>query len=317
MGTTLAALPDHLAKGSRTMHRRSFLKSVGVLAGTIGSAGLLVACADDEPSVGADAPGTATSVIPEGEPSLNVIHASIETLAGKGQRFAFGLTTLENVALKGAAPEVFVRELDSGDITGPYPAEWHDEGGSPLGLYVARIDVPQPGVVDAVVVVGEQHGATAVQVVSAADSTVPAPGEAAVAVATPTAEEDLGVAEVCTSKPPCGMHEVSLDEALAAGRPVALMFATPGYCTSAICAPAVDTLAAVRDAGDWGDTAFIHVEIFQDEEQSQVLKAVQEWGLRSEPWFFAIDRQGSMVERIDGPMLASDLSRLAEQISAS
>lgn len=278
------------------MHRRTFLKSMGVLAGSVGGAGLLTACGK------------------EAAAQLNVVHASLETLAGKDRRFAFGLTSLDNVPVKNAEATVRVLDMDGAPMGESSPAEFHDEGGSPLGLYLARIDVPEPGTYDVEVTTAEGKGTVAVSVIAPEDSSVPVPGTAAIATATPTAAASLGVAKVCTNEPACDMHEVSLDQALAAGRPVALLFATPAYCTSALCAPAVTTLNEVREDRDWGEVAFIHVEIFKDEGQT-VLQSVSDWGLRSEPWFFTIDAAGKVVERIDGPLLSSELRGLVEQIA--
>lgn len=278
------------------MHRRMFLKSLGVLAGSVGAAGLLTACGEDEAA------------------QLNVVHASLETLAGEDRRFAFGLTSLDNVPVKHAEATVRVRTMEGAEVGEPSTAEFHDEGGSPLGLYLARIDVPEPGTYEVEVRTGDGLGTVAVAVIAPEDSTVPVPGEPAVATATPTEAASLGAAKVCTNEPACGMHEISLDEALAAGRPVALLFATPAYCTSALCAPAVDTMAQVRDDRDWGDVAFIHVEVFSDEGQT-VLQAVSDWGLRSEPWFFTIGADGNVAERIDGPLLASELTSVVERIA--
>lgn len=297
------------------MHRRTFLKSLGVLAGTAGAAGLLAACGDgdgDEPAGGAQS----AKALPKGEPTLNVVHASIETLAGTGRRFAYGLATADNVPLKGIEPLVHVRDMDGKLVSGPFASTFHDEGGSPLGLYVAHIDVPAPGKVEVVVSAGDEFGTKVISVIAAADSSVPVPGKPAVATATPTDAATLGVAKVCTNDPPCPMHTVSLDQALRDKKPIALMFATPAYCASALCGPAVETLDEVRKGGDFGDVTFIHVEIFKDEGQS-TLQAVQDWGLRSEPWFFTIDRDGTISDRVDGPMIPSELSAMVRRIASA
>src|SRR5207245_1877218 len=47
----------------------------------------------------------------------------------------------------------------------------------------------------------------------------PGPGGKAIAVATPTVADHRGVEPYCTDTPPCSMHAISLDRALASGRP--------------------------------------------------------------------------------------------------
>lgn len=59
-------------------------------------------------------------------------------------------------------------------------------------------------------------------------------------------EKPRGVDEICARRPPCGMHEMSLDAALREGRPVMLTFATPAHCQPAVCGPMVDTIEVVR-----------------------------------------------------------------------
>lgn len=286
------------------MDRRSFLRSCGAVAGLAGAGGLLGACGTGE--------STAGPPIPEGEPSLNVLIASFEALVGEDRRLAFSLTTHENVPVREAEAMVFVRSPDGAAQSGPYPTTFHPDA-SPHGVYLARVDLPDPEPTEVVAVVGDDHGVGALRVIEAAQSSLPTPGEPAIAAATPTTAEDLGVAEVCTREPDCGMHEVSLEDALAAGRPVALLFSTPAFCQLAICGPAVDALEELRTSEDWGEVAFIHVEIFSDEGQTPT-EAVQTWGLQSEPWFFAIDADGQVSDRMDGPMIPGELRRALETL---
>lgn len=282
------------------------MKTVGIAGGALGSGLALAACGEE-----AAAPAAA---IPTGPPSLNVINASFETLTGEDRRFAFGVSTFENVPVKDGEPEVWVRDLEGNVQSGPYPTTFYDEGGPALGIYVARVDLPDPGPLEFVAVLDEGYGTAAVNVVRPEDSPLPVPGGEAISTRTPTVADDLGVAEVCTRTPACGMHEVGLDEALAAGGPIALIFATPAYCQTAVCAPAVSTLEEVRTSGDHEGVRFIHVEIFRDEGQTTT-QAVQDWGLRSEPWFFTIGSDGLVVDRIDGPMPRAELSAMVDALS--
>jgi hypothetical protein len=286
------------------MDRRVFLKSVGVTAGALSASGFVTACGDDS-----------AAGIPEGNPTLNVIAASFETLTGTGRRFAFGLSDFENVPVKDRDIEVYVTDLQGEVRSGPHPTEFFDEGGPGIGVYIVTLDVEEPGPVLVVAVDGDDFGQAAINVVRPEDSQLLVPGQDAVAVATPTAADDLGVAEICTQEPDCGMHEISLDDALAEGRPVVLLFATPKFCVTAVCAPAVSTIDRIREEGDWGDVAFIHTEIFSDEGET-LLDAVRDWQLPTEPWLFTIDVDGVIVDRRDGPMIGSEVARMVEELQA-
>lgn len=296
------------------MDRRTIVR---VLGGS-GAAVLLGACTNSSevagqtagaPPDGSAAPAAldpvAASVAPEADRGLTVINASFEQLTGSDQAFAFGLTTPDNEPVRGADVQVYLIDAN-GEQRGPRPAEFRDISVVPLGLYLARLDLPQPGPTSLVAVTADgAAGSTTVQVTAPQDSAVPAPGQPAVVVPTPTLTDPQGMESVCTLDPPCGMHEVSLAEASAAGRPVVLTFATPAYCMTAICGPSVEVVDEVRRSGDWGDTAWIHVEIFSDAGQT-LSGPVEEWGLLSEPWLFTIDAEGTVRQRADGPLLVLD-----------
>ncbi|CAN5332403.1 hypothetical protein BH20ACT8_BH20ACT8_16920 [soil metagenome] len=295
----------------RPVRRRAFLQTAGVAAGILGGGWILAACGDGAPSrVGASASAAPPATAGTGG-QLNVIPGSFFPLTGKGERVAFGLTTLENEPVEDVGVEVTVRDTETGEVvSGPFPATFHDDLGEGFGLYVARVDLPEPGPVAIVAETAHGVGEQVLNAVAPADSPVPAPGDEAITTATPTTEEDLGVARVCTQDPPCGMHEVSLEDALAQGRPVVLLFATPAYCQTIVCGPAVATVDEVRRDGDWGDAAFIHAEIYTDE-GSTLAPFVLDWELPSEPWLFGIGADGRITARIDGAILASDAEALA------
>jgi hypothetical protein len=284
------------------MHRRAFMKSTGVLLGALGAGKLLVACGE-------------SGGIPGGDPTWNLIRASFpEMLVGEQQRVAFGLTTLDNVAVEDPGLEVYTR-VPEGDVTGgPYAVELFEEGALGLPLYLTAVDVGEPGPVEIVAVSGSDHGAATVNAVNPEDSQVPAPGDAAVATRTPTGDDLMGFEELCTREPDCPLHDVSLDDLLGQGRPLLVLFATPAYCQTAVCGPAVDTFVEVRDDRDWSDLAFLHVEIFTDAGVT-VSEPVRDWDLPSEPWLFAIAPDGTIAERLDGPMIHDELVALAERLA--
>jgi hypothetical protein len=78
-----------------------------------------------------------------------------------------------------------------------------------------------------------------------------------------------------------------------------LLFATPRFCQSRVCGPVVDVAEQVKS--EYGDeAAFIHMEIFKDDEPGKVRPQVRAFNLPSEPWLFAIDRQGRVSSTIEG-----------------
>lgn len=298
------------------MHRRELLRLLG---GGIGAA-LLTACGDRQGADSETATASAVSdpiarVAPEATASLSMLTASFEQLVGR-RSFAFGLLGKDNKPVREADVSVWVVP-EAGEPAGPFAATFHDVPDQPLGLYLAEVDIPSPGSVSFVAVTSDgRAGTDAVAVATPETSKLPAPGRLALAVATPTAADLLGYETLCTRTPACGMHEVSLDDALAARRPVVLLFSTPAYCQTAVCGPTVQVLDGVRTSGDWGDTAFIHCEIFQDQGETPG-EPVREWELTSEPWLFTIRGDGRVDDRADGPVLtlASQVAGLVRAVS--
>src|SRR5690606_7431249 len=97
------------------------------------------------------------------------------------------------------------------------------------------------------------------------------------------------------------MHTTTIKEAIEAGRPTLVLFAVPGYCTSRLCGPELEIMRKLYP--EWRDRVeFIHVEFYEDPGTNQIVsQAAQEWGLRTEPWFFLIDSQGKIAAKFEGP----------------
>ncbi|MEJ7604607.1 MAG: hypothetical protein WKG01_42535, partial [Kofleriaceae bacterium] len=57
-----------------------------------------------------------------------------------------------------------------------------------------------------------------------------------------------------------------------------------------------------------GDAAFIHMEIYeQNRVEGGLRPQVKRWNLPTEPWAFAIDRQGKVAARLEGAFSAREL----------
>ena len=123
---------------------------------------------------------------------------------------------------------------------------------------------------------------------------------------TPVATTAAGRKKICTREPACPLHEISLDDALAAGRPTVVNFGTPLLCTSQICGPVVDEQMVVADKLG-GKASFVHVEIYPSRNTAKPVPALAEYGFTTEPWLLVVDRDGVIQARYEGPVTAGQI----------
>jgi len=143
---------------------------------------------------------------------------------------------------------------------------------------------------------------------------VPRVGQRAPIIHTPTVAGAGGDAsKVTTRLPPDTQNRVDYADAL--GRePIVLLFATPQFCQSRVCGPVVDVAEQVKE--QYGDeAAFIHMEIYNDNDPSKgVRPQVRAFRLPSEPWLFAIDRQGTIQAKIEGAFGVDRLTEVVKEL---
>ncbi len=180
------------------------------------------------------------------------------------------------------------------------------------GVYRAMVEFDRPGIWNVTVVPddGARIAPTAVQVQT--DPFAPAIGEPAPVVATPTLA-DTPLADLTTDPDPDpDLYRISLDEAIAGGRPTVVVFATPAFCRTAACGP---MLAVVKEvAPRHPEVNFVHVEVYRGfhdpgfaPDAAHLAPAVVAFDLPSEPWVFVIDAQGRVAARFEGALAAAEL----------
>jgi len=177
-------------------------------------------------------------------------------------------------------------------------------------VYVAHLDLPSPGRYTMLV---EPEGADIQgfgQLDVAAESAVPAVGEAAVPSDNPTVEDGFP-ADITTATPPdVELLQHSVKESIEDGVPFVVTFATPKFCASRVCGPVVDVVDAVRRTFEGGGIRFIHVEIFEGNDPSRGFNRwVEEWSLPTEPWTFVVDGEGIIRARFEGLVTVQELEQ--------
>jgi hypothetical protein len=123
-------------------------------------------------------------------------------------------------------------------------------------------------------------------------------------VATPLPTDHRGVDPICTRQPACPLHDVSLDSALAEGRPTAVLFSTPALCQSRTCGPVLEILLGEvpRYASK---VRFLHVEVYKSLQsnftEADLTPGMKAYGLYFEPVLFLAGADGVIRSRLAGP----------------
>jgi len=152
-------------------------------------------------------------------------------------------------------------------------------------------------------------------------SDVPNVGQPAVAVKTLTVKDTPDLSQLSSGTPVNpAMYQISLDEALKSGKPTALLFATPAFCSSATCGPSLQVLEGLQKT--YGDKLnFIHVEVYkypfgESAAKGDLSAPMVAWGLKSEPWLFLIDAKGMIAARFEGGITSEEIGPALQKLIA-
>jgi hypothetical protein len=183
------------------------------------------------------------------------------------------------------------------------------EGGS---YYSFRVPMETPGIYYLVVEGGPPDGA-AFQVMEPGTVVVPGPGDPMAPFDTPTVDDGRGVDPLCTRQPdPCPFHDLTLADALLAGKPVAYLIGTPAFCQTGTCAPALESMIDVQDR--FGDAfIWLHAEVYTDNTATTPAPAVDAASLTFEPALFVIAADGTVIERLDALWDETELVEVLER----
>jgi hypothetical protein len=218
--------------------------------------------------------------------------------------------------------------------------------GLPAGIWVAYADFAEAGNVG-IEIQATMPGQTTptvrrynLEVKAVSDA--PRVGEPAVITRTLTVADVPNLNQLTSgADPDQALYQISFDQALTQGKPIALLFATPNFCRTATCGPSVTVLSQLQQK--YGDRMiFIHSEVYRypfgDSARLQaesIAKAQQEgrnptaeelsaglsdamvaWDLPSEPWLFLIDAKGIIAARYEGGITSEELTPAIEQLLA-
>jgi hypothetical protein len=179
------------------------------------------------------------------------------------------------------------------------------------GVYVGTVEFDASGRWGAEVTIeggGIKETVRTSFVVSKKAST-PSVGEKVPASDSLTITDVAKLSEITTDPTPVRrFYERSVAQAVEAGEPFVVAFATPEFCQSAVCGPTLDIVNKVARA--FRKLTFIHVEIYRDLDPTQpVVPAVSEWDLPTEPWVFVVGADGRVAAKYEGSVSPEELRR--------
>lgn len=147
------------------------------------------------------------------------------------------------------------------------------------------------------------------------EAEAPATGEPVPATDTLTLEDVSAIEELSSAGPYIeDFYSVNIESAVSNGKVSVIAFATPGYCTSALCSPVLETMATVNEELADSDINWVHIEIWRDYEREYMDPAVTDWNLPSEPWVFVLNSDGTVAARLDGPVSIEELEATIREV---
>ena len=241
---------------------------------------------------------------------------------GGGNRVSFGLVDRDYMPVRPESVELRAVYYEPGAPTGQVRhrmaaefLEWPPEGRR--GVFVAQVEFDQAGTatgdtsgiweLHATFDYPEEEALTIGTVVSvASEHRVPFIGDPAPPSNTPTAATVENLHTISSSpEPDPALYQLSVAEAVEDGKPAVITFATPAFCVSATCGPQVSDLSELAHAYQ-GQVNFVHVEVYRDphliepaDPSRELVPAVAEWGLVSEPWTFVVGSDGTIGARFE------------------
>jgi hypothetical protein len=272
------------------------------------------------------------------------ITPSAEAFYPGANRYPF-LVTEKDTAAGGAGKEIPAAEVaiyfvnsSKGEAyeqvpVGPFPAQIESLATKPAFqgktttenpevasvVYSTDVSFPAPGEYRPVALIKEKGGwgKVALRSIKVGEfAKIPRPGEKAPLIQTPTAKSAAGnLAQLSTRVPPDTQNKVNYADVLGK-EPILLLFTTPKFCQSRVCGPVVDVAQQAQRKFE-GKANFIHMEIYNENDPSQgVRPQVRRFHLPTEPWLFAINREGVVSAAVEGGFGTKLMDQTVEKVIA-
>ena len=261
-----------------------------------------------------------SSEIEPGGPEYSGVVITQDIAVGSN-RLLFVVIDREGMPVKGASPNVDVYFLtpkgDTRELRQTVNAKFVAWSTAAGGVFSTEIDLIEGGLYQLDINLTSSNGVeifAQTNILVQDDPQTPAVGTAAPASVTYKAGDKEDLSQITSALiPDPDLYQLSINEALQQEKPLVVVFATPAFCVSATCGPQLEELAKVKDV--IGTRAnFIHVDVFEDPHlieggrpTGDLVPAVLEWGLPTEPWTFIVDKNGLISAKFEQLATATEI----------
>ncbi len=243
-------------------------------------------------------------------------------VAGGEQRLVVSVVTKSGDTPANLPKTLDFTVLRDGTPIGPPISTAAHADGVPISYFPIRFTPTQPGTYSlSTTLDGQPAAMDAFKIQAPAALPLLQPGQKMRVTDTPTTADARGVKPICTRQAnggaaPCALHEVNLRDALATGRPTALMISTPAYCQIGVCGPVLELLLELRAA--YPTVQFVHAEVYRDPASGShdTAPIVDAYGLNFEPSLFLAAADGTVVERLDFVFDRTEIKAGLDKIAA-
>lgn len=271
---------------------------------------------------------------------VSAVVASFDPYVGVPQRFIVGLISGDGKNLAYGDVELSFRELDASGDAPTINAEFLPVEGEAkrseeprlvnpseaLGTYGGEVTFDSSGNWEVRVTGETKEGEldASAQFVVSESPRILAPGEQAPRTVQPLAPaagvdpKSIDSRATNGEMPDPELHNITIADAIASGKPTMVVVTTPMYCTSRFCGPITDNVAELAEK--YSDQMnFVHLEVWQDYANNVPNPAALEWitprngGDPQEPWVFVINGSGVITQRFDNAATVNELQRAAEE----
>jgi len=296
--------------------RRSHARITALAAIALLGSAILAACGNDTPAEAPFTPTGADSALGGGYPrfqdeatGFSVILGTPDLAVGNN-RFAFvlsdrsGLVRLPVLRIASFGPDDDLKAAEQATTS------FYEFPLGIRGIHVTELSFDRPGEWTVEVRVPRPSGdvaTTRFPFTVASESESPAVGDEVPRSVSRTLEDVDALEQLSTgSEVDAAFYSLSIHEALATGQPSMVVFASPGFCTNALCGPQVEVMSELRAQHPEGIN-YIHVDLFENPVELRTgslelairSPLLEEWRLETDEWTFLIDAAGRVTHRFE------------------